>query len=267
MWLALAVLPPCLAQPVDEVEAQLRLKQAAEAEIKAEGEIDRVREALAEERKRVLASDVERQASQDTVAHLQKELNAAQDALRARQDALKAARETLAASKGGTKGPAPKESMPIFTLFLPSAPCAAYPCSAAQWQMRSPSASGQIEAKITMRDVLVSAGKMPATFGITVMGANSQYVALQVLYLRGASTAAAKLVGSSTHEVFVGPEIGKGGQAAWRLRWTEDGTAEASVDGKASGPVQAVKAPFAPTFLIVYSVAGADVKVEDVQVK
>jgi hypothetical protein len=89
--------PPAQAQftaaAFDDVEAQLRVRQAANAAGTATREVDELRKALDVERKRVLSTAEERDLNRELIASLEKNLHEAEARQRERDAALKEAQE------------------------------------------------------------------------------------------------------------------------------------------------------------------------------
>jgi hypothetical protein len=102
-WLLAAVLVaavslPAAAQQVagaayDDMEAQLRVRQALYAASTAAREVEELRKALQSEHQRVLLTDEERDLNRETIAALEKNLRAAEAKLGAREAALKEAQD------------------------------------------------------------------------------------------------------------------------------------------------------------------------------
>ena len=104
VWgLAAAAAPSAQAQAVadatfDDVDAQLRVRQAASAAGTAAREVDELRKALDVERKRVLSTGEERDLNRELIARLEKVLREAEARQRERDAALKDIQEVR--SKG-----------------------------------------------------------------------------------------------------------------------------------------------------------------------
>jgi hypothetical protein len=81
------------AAPVDDVDAQLRLRQAVTAVSASTQEVEQLGKALDAERQRVVRSNEEREINQATIGDLERKLAAARTRLQERQLALKAAQE------------------------------------------------------------------------------------------------------------------------------------------------------------------------------
>lgn len=81
--------------PFDETEARVRMRQAANAASVAASEVERLRSALEQERKKVVQTSQERQINEETTKRLQLELRAAEDRLRAAEAEANAAKVAL----------------------------------------------------------------------------------------------------------------------------------------------------------------------------
>lgn len=89
------------AAAFDDADAQLRLRQASTAAAEAAAAVDRLRQALASERGKVVASDAERDLNRDTIANLEKSLRAAESRQRDTEKALKEAQEARSRGLAG----------------------------------------------------------------------------------------------------------------------------------------------------------------------
>ncbi|HTR83434.1 MAG TPA: hypothetical protein VMI56_03075 [Reyranella sp.] len=96
--------------PADDLDAQLRLRRAAERSVQAEQKVGLLQKTLDAEKTRVVATDVDRELNQETIARLAKELAAAREDLGKQQVALATAKATRRTVEASPSKPPPTAS-------------------------------------------------------------------------------------------------------------------------------------------------------------